>query len=522
MQLILSRLHGLLFLVLYLLFDWLTYVDPLYGLNITPWNPDPALGLVYWLRYGKRAAIPWFFALLLGEVLVRGMAAGPTVTLLGALSLTVGYSLIGEGLRRNFSTRAMFDNRDRLATWLAVVAAGTLLNSVAYVALLSKAGMIPAGQGALAVWRFAIGDVVGVMVTMPLIWMLASEDGRQRLRDAAWRWETLGYLVLAICMLSAVFGYIVKAEFKHFYFLFLPVIWAATRQGVYGAALIVFGLQMAIVTLVRWTHAVDIEVAELQMLDAVLALVGFFIGIAVDERRQVADELKQTLRLAAAGEMAAALAHELNQPMTALSAYGKACEHLLERGETGELLQNAIQRMVAESARAAEVVRRLRDFFRTGALRLEAVQASTLLAAITQQFFSQCVEQGVELAVAQAPPIAVLADRIQIELVLRNLLANALDSVAACPPGQRRIVLSAQSLGGARLRITVEDSGAGVSEALAARLFEPFVSSKSSGLGLGLVLSRAIIEAHGGSLWAEVHEHGIFRFILPALESGGE
>ena len=520
MRAALARWHGPLFFLLYLLFDWLTYVEPLYGLNITPWNPDPALGLVYWLRYGKRAAVPWFLALLTSEILLRGMAAGPLHTLLGALSLTVGYALIGEGLRRNFSTTSLFDNRDRLMTWLAVVTAGTLLNSVAYVALLSAAGLVPPGQGPLAVWRFAIGDVVGVMVSMPLIWMLASEDGRQRLRDALWRWETLGYLALAICVMCAVFGYIAKANFKHFYFLFLPVIWAATRHGVYGAALIVFTLQLAIVTLVRWTNAADIEVAELQMLDAVLALVAFFIGIVVDERRQVADELKHTLRLAAAGEMAAALAHELNQPMTALSAYGKACEHLLERGETGELLKSAIQRMIVESGRAAEVVRRLRDFFRTGALRLEPVQASALLAAITQQFFSQCREQGVELAVAQAPPVEVLADRIQIELVLRNLLANALDSVAACAPGQRRIVLSAQSVGGARLRITVEDSGAGVSEALSKRLFEPFVSSKASGLGLGLVLSRAIVEAHGGNLWAEVSDHGVFRFILPTLESG--
>ena len=520
MRAALARWHGPLFFLLYLLFDWLTYVEPLYGLNITPWNPDPALGLVYWLRYGKRAAVPWFLALLTSEILLRGMAAGPLHTLLGALSLTVGYALIGEGLRRNFSTTSLFDNRDRLMTWLAVVTAGTLLNSVAYVALLSAAGLVPPGQGPLAVWRFAIGDVVGVMVSMPLIWMLASEDGRQRLRDALWRWETLGYLALAICVMCAVFGYIAKANFKHFYFLFLPVIWAATRHGVYGAALIVFTLQLAIVTLVRWTNAADIEVAELQMLDAVLALVAFFIGIVVDERRQVAGDLKQSLRLAAAGEMAAALAHELNQPMTALSAYGKACEHLLERGETGELLKSAIQRMIVESGRAAEVVRRLRDFFRTGALRLEPVQASALLAAITQQFFSQCREQGVELAVAQAPPVEVLADRIQIELVLRNLLANALDSVAACAPGQRRIVLSAQSVGGARLRITVEDSGAGVSEALSKRLFEPFVSSKASGLGLGLVLSRAIVEAHGGNLWAEVSDHGVFRFILPTLESG--
>lgn len=114
MRFALARLHGPLFFLLYLLFDWLTYIDPLYGLNITPWNPDPALGLVYWLRYGKRAAAPWFLALLASEVLLRGMAAGPLYTVLGALSLTLGYALIGEGLRRNFSPRAMFDSGDRL------------------------------------------------------------------------------------------------------------------------------------------------------------------------------------------------------------------------------------------------------------------------------------------------------------------------------------------------------------------------------------------------------------------------
>ncbi|MES2261590.1 MAG: ATP-binding protein [Pseudomonadota bacterium] len=521
MRLNLSRyLSAPAFIALYLAFDWLTYIDPLYGLNITPWNPDPALGLVYWLRYGKRAAFPWFVALLAGEVLVRGMPAGPTVTLLGALSLTMGYGLIGEVLRRNFSSSDIFDNRGRLFHWLTVVVAGTLVNDVAYISLLSLAGLIPAGQWVLALGRFGIGDIVGVVVSMPLIWMLASAAGRQRLRDTVWRWESLGYLALAICVLWSVFGYIASSEFKHFYFLFMPVIWAAARQGIHGTALIVFMLQLAIVTLLKWTHVVDIEVAELQVLDAMLALVGFFIGTVVDERRQVADELRQTLRLAAAGEMAAALAHELNQPMTALSAYGKACEHLLEQGETGELLKDAIRRMIAESSRAAEVVRRLRDFFRTGALQLEAVQASALLSAITQQFFNQCRAQGVELAVAQAPPLAVLADRLQVELVLRNLLANALESVAAQPAGRRRIVLSAARLDNGRLQVTVEDSGAGVSEAQAARLFEPFVSSKATGLGLGLVLSRAIIEAHGGTLWAEIGESGVFRFILPALEPG--
>jgi signal transduction histidine kinase len=515
------------FIALYLLFDWATYIDPLYGLNITPWNPDPALGLVFWLRYGWRAAGPWFVALCAGEMLVRGMPAGLGVTLLLSLWLTVGYGLTGAALRRKFGGGGVFDNRSRLFQWVAIVAAGTLFNDVVYMSLLSAAGLIPDGQWGAVVLRFGIGDMVGVVVSMPLIWMLSTAQGRRRLRTTVWRLETLGYLGLAICVLYLVFGSIATSSFKHFYFLFLPVIWAASRQGLYGTALMVFVLQAGIGALVKWNNAVDIAVPELQMLDAVLALVGFSIGIAVDELRQVASDLKQSLRLAAAGEMAAALAHELNQPLTALGAYGKACEYLVERGESGEsgeMLKSAIQRMIAESGRAAEVVRRLRDFFRTGAMKLEAVDAGQLVSGVSQQFFAQLREHGVELRVKHMPPLAMLADRLQIELVLRNLLANALEAVQERPAGARRITLSAQLLDSKRrgvhtkgscLQLTVEDSGKGVSEALAARLFEPFVSSKASGLGLGLVLSRAIMEAHGGSLWAEVGEHGIFRLALP-------
>ncbi|TFW30846.1 sensor histidine kinase [Duganella callida] len=516
----LSRLT-LPFIGLYVLFDWATYIDPLYGLNITPWNPDPALGLVCWLLYGWRAALPWWIALVLGEIMVRGMPAGLGLTLLLSAWLTVGYGLIGVVLKRNFGSSGVFDSRDRLFKWVLIVAIGTLLNDVVYMSLLSLTGLIPSGQWAAVVLRFGIGDMVGVLVSMPLIWMLASAQGRARLREIVWRAETAGYLLLAICVLYLVFGTIETSEFKHFYFLFLPVIWAASRQGLYGTALMVFVLQLGIGGLVKWNNAVNIEVPELQLLDAMLALVGFSIGIVVDELRQMSRDLKQSLRLAAAGEMAAALAHELNQPLTALSAYGKACEYLVERGEQGDMLKSTIQRMMAESSRAADVVRRLRDFFRTGAMKLEPVDAEQLVSNISQQFFTQLREHGVELEVAEMPPLAMLADRLQIELVLRNLLANALDAVQEQPAGQRRIMVSAQRLDSQRLgkgsclQLTVEDSGKGVSEELAGRLFEPFVSSKASGLGLGLVLSRAIMEAHGGSLWAEVASHGIFRMALP-------
>jgi len=516
------------FIACYLLFDWATYLDPLYGLNITPWNPDPALGMVLWLVYGWRAALPWWIALVLGEVVVRGMPAGLVLTLLLSLWLTIGYGAIGMVLRRTFGSSGVFDSRNRLFQWVLIVVLGTLLNDMVYMSLLSLAGLIPPGEWGAVVLRFGIGDMVGVLVSMPLVWMLSSAQGRARLRATVWHYETLGYLALAIGVLVLVFGTILTSEFTHFYFLFLPVIWAASRQGLYGTALMVFVLQLGIGALVKWNHAINIEVPELQMLDAMLALVGFSLGIVVDELRRVSNDLKQSLRLAAAGEMAAALAHELNQPLTALGAYGKACEFLLERGDGGEMLKNAIQRMIAESGRAADVVRRLRDFFRTGAMKLEPVDAAQLVSAVSQQFVAQLREHEVQLVVEDMPSLAMLADRLQIELVLRNLLANALDAVVEQAAGERRIRVSLQLLDSKRngkascLQLTVEDSGKGVSEELAARLFEPFVSSKASGMGLGLVLSRAIMEAHGGSLWAEVGDRGIFKMALPLARHGVE
>jgi signal transduction histidine kinase len=355
---------------------------------------------------------------------------------------------------------------------------------------------------------------------MPMLWMLLTQPGQARLRSVLSSWETAGYTALAVVMLWVTFGNGSSAEFQYFYFLFLPVIWAAARQGLSGAATSAFILQAGVIFAVEWLNLVAVTVLEFQMLGAVLALVGFFIGVVVDEQRLAVEKLKQTLHLAAAGEMAAALAHELNQPMTALAAYGNACEHLLARGETGEALRDAIRRMVAESTRAAEVVRRVRDFFRTGATRLESIDVGTLIASAATRFSERVIAEGVELHVA-APPTLVLVDRLQIELVLRNLLANAFDAVALRPSGTRRIDVNVDADTDS-ITIMVRDSGHGLSASAAGNLFEPFTSTKSSGLGLGLIISRALVEAHGGKLWAEGGDCGIFRFSLPIGEKGNE
>jgi signal transduction histidine kinase len=502
----------LIFVIAYVALDWASYLHALYGFNITPWNPSLALGLVCSLRYGRLTAIPWFVALLLGEIVVRGLPAPILTTIVLSGCLAGGYALLAEALRRHVDTGDFLAGQRNLLLWLAIVILGTLATSSLYIALLLAFDLIPAMDWNIALARFWIGDCVGIIVTMPFFWMLFEHRGR--LRDLLLRWETAGYVALAVSVLWIAFGLGGTGEFQYFYLLFLPIVWAAARQGMAGAAIAAFLLQAGIIVAVHWLNLVAVTVFELQMLGAVLAFVGLFIGVIIDEKQRVSAELRQTLRLAAAGEMAGALAHELNQPLTALSAYGTACEQLLERGETGNRLRETIRRMVSESFRAADVVRRLRDFFRTGATRLEAITIEDLLASSVAPFSARSQQLGVALIVDPAPACTVLADRLQLEVVLRNLLSNAFDAIAEQPADQRRIRISSL-LESEKVCIRIEDSGPGLSDANAGRIFEAFQSSKSSGMGLGLTISRAIVEAHGGSLSAEVTDHGSFKLELP-------
>lgn len=506
---------ALLLIAGYVALDWASFFHPLHGLNITPWNPAPALGLVFLLRYGWRAAWPLALAVLLAEVWVRNLPVALPVSVAIAIMLAGGYGAIGELLRRRLGGIGIFSDRVGMLQWSGIVVAGTFFTSLAFVLALLALGLVPAADWRQAVGRYWIGDGVGILVTMPLLWMLLDERGRAVLRAAVLRRDTFGHLLLAGLALWVAFGLGAESEFKYFYVLFLPIVWAASRQGLAGAVMSAALVQVGIIVAVQSLGFAAVTAFEIQALTVVLVLVGFFVGVVVDAQQRISAELRQTLRLAAAGEMAGALAHELNQPLTALSVYGTACEELLARGDTGDNLKNAIRRMVSESFRAAEVVRRLRDFFRTGTTRLEPVPIEELLPAAAAPFAPRAAQNGVTLTVAPAPEGIVMADRPQIEVVIRNLLANAFDAASGQPPGQRTVRVSAEAEGADRICIRVEDSGPGLSGAAATRLFEPFSSTKASGLGLGLAISRAIAEAHGGSLWAEVGNHGVFRLLLP-------
>jgi C4-dicarboxylate-specific signal transduction histidine kinase len=258
-----------------------------------------------------------------------------------------------------------------------------------------------------------------------------------------------------------------------------------------------------------------VPAAELQILVAALTLTSLFLGVVVDERKRAEAGLRESLRLAAAGEMAGAIAHEVNQPLTALTNYGRSAQMLLAGSGRPEL-EEIIRRMLQEADRAADVVRRLRDFFRAGSTRLERVEVNELLEAARRKGESTAGGHPIRIETTSTKALpALFIDRLQVELILRNLVANAAESLtlSAAPGG--RITLSASAQDAAHVRIVVADNGPGVPEAERERVFEPFVSGKPAGMGLGLAVSRAIAEAHGGSLATAASGHGEFHLVLP-------
>lgn len=514
---------GLLGLAIgYVLLDWVSNIHPLYGLNITPWNPAPALALVFLLRFGAVAGLPVIAAIMADDVLLRQSMMPLVVSALLALQLVLSYWGIAELLRRRLFETGVFSTLRGLLEWSAIAAAGTMAGSLLFTASLVWLGLIPASDARAVCVQFWVGDGIGVLVSMPVFWMLFDERGRAQLRAVLVSREASGYLAATSAALWIAFGAGLDTDFKYFYVLFLPVVWAAVRHGLAGAVFTAALLQIGVIGVAQWIGFDAPALRDIQTLVVVLVLLGFFVGVVVDEKQRLSAELRQTLRLAAAGEMAGALAHELNQPLTALSAYGSACEQLLAMGETGERLRATIARMVAESFRAAEVVRRLRDFFRTGATHLEMLPLSELLVSVQSSFLEKARAMGIDMTVVTAASATLLADRLQLEVVLRNLVTNAFDAVSAQPPGNRRVQVSSRTQGDGQVCISVEDNGPGISGAAAARLFEAFQSSKSSGLGLGLAISRAIVEAHGGQLVAEVAAHGLFKLILPTEGRTGD
>jgi two-component system sensor kinase FixL len=235
--------------------------------------------------------------------------------------------------------------------------------------------------------------------------------------------------------------------------------------------------------------------------------------------REHQSELARVSRISLAGEMAAALAHELSQPLTAIAAYGRGCLRLLARSAPEpKLVREGMLEVVQQAERAGDVLSRLREFVRSGACQRALINVTPLVDTALSLARIEATQNEVEIASRIDPSLpAVLADHIQIEQVLLNLLRNAVDAIVSANSEQRLVVVEAYRKSSRAVEISVADSGPGIAEELVGRIFEPFVTTKALGMGMGLSISRSIIKAHGGSLRVArgVKSGATFAFDLP-------
>jgi len=511
------------YFVLYVFLDWVSYIHPVLPLAITPWNPPPGLSLALLLLLGLRYWPALFFATLLAELLVRGLPAPFPYALLSSLFLTVCYAGAAALLRGPLNFGSGFRTLRDLFVFLLVASGGAFLAAISYVSIYTYAGIAPEEAYLANLLRFWVGDMIGIMVVTPLILVHAgkgialSKPGK----------ETLAQGVSVLLALWIIFGLEITDEFKFFYLLFLPLIWIAMRHGIQGATWAVLVSQLGLIGAVMLGSHHTTAVVELQFLMLALAITCLFLGMSVTSRRSVeeklqaqAAELNHALRLAAAGEMAAALAHELNQPLSALGSYARSCRLMLSMHPADmERINETMDKMGREVGRAGEVVRRLRDFFRDGTLRLESMDVPQLVDEGLEPLIREIESKGMALHVRLQENLPrVQVDRVQIATVLRNLVYNAMEAFANTPDRPCDIHVTAASSGPDWVNLCVEDNGSGVSGEMLDKLFSPFATSKAQGMGLGLSISRALVEAHGGELWAEALVAGgaRFCFTLPA------
>ena len=239
--------------------------------------------------------------------------------------------------------------------------------------------------------------------------------------------------------------------------------------------------------------------------------------------QEMQSELVHVSRLSAMGEMASALAHELNQPLAAISNYMNGSRRLLAASTdpNAPKIEAAMDRAAEQAQRAGQIIRRLRDFVSRGESEKRVESLSRLIEEAAALGLTGAREQGVLLRFSfDRKYDMVLVDRVQIQQVLVNLFRNALEAMAHSP--QRELVAT-NSAADDMIEVAVSDTGHGFAEEVLPNLFQTFFTTKESGMGVGLSISRSIVEAHGGRMWAETNQSGgaTFRFTLPAAPSEG-
>lgn len=491
-------LVGIGFLLAYVALDYVSFVKPYRGMGITPWNPTAGLAIAVVFLEGLAIAPFVLAAPFVAEAVVRSIS-NPLLEL--SSSVLIGGTFVAAGLALEKIT--LFDPRFRsvrdVLTLIAVAAITAILAAGFHVVVFLASGQVMWDEVGAVMWRSAVGDMIGILTVVPLVLLWRTH----REWPAPGPWMPL-QLLAVLGALLIVFAYHDATAFQLFYLLFLPVLWVALSHGPAGAVTALAAVQIGIVIGAEFRFGSDPGFGALQVLMIALAITGLIVGSVVAEREDTAARLRdqqaalnRTLRIRSAGEIAAMIAHEINQPLTALATFSGVAAKALRDGDSA-LAERAVIKLETESQRAAKVVSGIRDLLRQGVLNISDLELRQSFDQISDLLRSDLAKRGIQLSFTvdgDVPQIA--ADPVQIQQALHNLILNGAEAIESVGrPG--RIDVKAEQAGNGFIRITVRDDGPGFPPAYDVADPPPFTSTKSEGSGIGLTVVRSIAEAHGG------------------------
>ena len=506
------------------------------GLPFKPWKPGAGFAFGMLLVRGLHL-LPWVLLGQAGAVLVASLAAGVppdwAATVVAAFAASLGLAIATHQLRRRMPIDLALSRLVDVLRFLGVAIAVVPVVSAAEVVAFATVGPLPDAEVQPGFLRLCVGNLIGIAVVTPIVLRLHAPGlGRLRRVGGIAALEIAGLCASLLVLAWFIFGIKETDEFKLFDLLFLPMVAFAVRYGLDGALAGLALTQVAMMGWLRWHEFPAGGVVELQTLFFVLSATCIFVGVVVDERERAAAALRayekllleqgaqlaRVMRLNAIGEMASTLAHELSQPLTAVRAHLRAALRRLEAGEPD--IANAstdLRHGVTQVDLAAGIIRRLREFLGRGEPRREPVDPLAVARDALALVGADAARADVR-TVLHAPALlpAVLADRVQVQQVLLNLLRNALEASRA-GSGSRVVSVGLRLSDGHAIEVSVHDDGPGIAAEIRPRLFAAFATNRPHGLGLGLAISRTIVEAHGGRIWLERPgpDGTEFRFTLP-------
>ena len=506
------------FLVLFWIFqDWTTFIHGYKGSLITPWDPGIGILFAVIIHDGILYGLALFIGVVCAEYVTRSGTLGLPVVLASAAIIAGVYTIAAVIARRYFAIDVKL-RRLRDSVILVLVSAGAAIVVETLLSLLLMVtGRFDVDDLLPSVVRGFVGDVIGIAIISPLVlrfWYLRHELTMERIKSA------LPEFIVYTAMIIAGLWFVLNTQNHDIDPLFLPIVLAAIRQGFDGACFSLLITQIGLVILLQH-FGFDAETfTEFQFFMLILTTTGLSVGAIVSERKHVQralDDAQERIRkkesqairagrLNLVTAMASALAHEINQPITAARALARAVEHLLD-AETLDLsrIKRDISASIVQLDAAAKTIQRMRQFLYRGRPSIGEVNIHELLDDALMLLRPELAMTSVRIETFIEAGLPTLnGDRGQLEQIIINLVRNATEAISGNSQQNGCVTVAARrSKIRSNLEISVHNNGPGMDPEIIAHIFEPLVSAKEEGLGLGLPICASIVEAHGGRLWLE-------------------